>query len=69
MRLKQLELFGFKTFADSTTLVFDEGITAVIGPNGSGKSNTADALLWVLATATTGSSPAPPSAGRSATPR
>lgn len=49
MRLKQLELYGFKTFADSTTLVFDEGVTAIIGPNGSGKSNCADALLWVLA--------------------
>lgn len=49
MRLKQLELYGFKTFADATTLVFDPGITAVVGPNGSGKSNCADALLWVLA--------------------
>ena len=49
MRLKQLEIYGFKTFADATELVFDEGITAIIGPNGSGKSNCADALLWVLA--------------------
>jgi len=49
MRLKRLELVGFKTFADATELVFDRGVTAVIGPNGSGKSNLADALLWVLA--------------------
>lgn len=49
MRLKSLELVGFKTFADATELTFDQGITAIIGPNGSGKSNCADALLWVLA--------------------
>lgn len=49
MRLKRLELYGFKTFADATEFVFDDGITAIIGPNGSGKSNCADALLWVLA--------------------
>ena len=49
MRLKRLELVGFKTFADATELLFDDGVTAVIGPNGSGKSNLADALLWVLA--------------------
>ncbi|NUQ00903.1 MAG: AAA family ATPase, partial [Armatimonadetes bacterium] len=49
MRLKRLELVGFKTFADATELVFDQNITAIVGPNGSGKSNCADALLWVLA--------------------
>jgi chromosome segregation protein len=49
MRLKRLELYGFKTFADATEFAFDDGITAIIGPNGSGKSNCADALLWVLA--------------------
>jgi chromosome segregation protein len=49
MRLKRLELYGFKTFAEATEFHFDEGITAIIGPNGSGKSNCADALLWVLA--------------------
>ncbi|MCC7491598.1 MAG: chromosome segregation protein SMC [Fimbriimonadaceae bacterium] len=49
MRLKRLELVGFKTFAEATVLDFGPGVTAIIGPNGSGKSNCADALLWVLA--------------------
>src|ERR1700729_4608214 len=48
MRLKTLKVFGFKTFAESTTLEFNQGITAVVGPNGSGKSNLVDAIRWVL---------------------
>jgi chromosome segregation protein len=48
MRLKTLKVFGFKTFAESTTLEFNSGITAVVGPNGSGKSNLVDAIRWVL---------------------
>ncbi len=48
MRLKQLDLIGYKTFASETTFVFDSGITAIVGPNGSGKSNVADAIRWVL---------------------
>src|ERR1019366_6344332 len=48
MRLKTLKVFGFKTFAESTTLDFNTGITAVVGPNGSGKSNLVDAIRWVL---------------------
>ena len=48
MRLKTLKVFGFKTFAESTTLDFNPGITAVVGPNGSGKSNLVDAIRWVL---------------------
>ena len=48
MRLKRLELYGFKTFAEYTELLFPEGITAIVGPNGSGKSNLAEAILWVL---------------------
>ncbi len=48
MRLKSIEIQGFKSFADKTFLSFNDGITAVIGPNGSGKSNIADAIRWVL---------------------
>ena len=47
-RLTKLEVHGFKSFATRTTLVFEQGITAVIGPNGSGKSNVSDAVRWVL---------------------
>src|SRR3981081_2045045 len=48
MRLKSLKVFGFKTFAEATTLEFVDGTTAVVGPNGSGKSNLVDAIRWVL---------------------
>ena len=48
MKLKKLEIFGFKSFADRTTIEFDQGITGVVGPNGSGKSNISDAIRWVL---------------------
>jgi len=47
-RLEKLEISGFKSFADRTSLIFGEGITGVVGPNGCGKSNIAEAISWVL---------------------
>ena len=47
MRLKRLELYGYKSFASRVVFEFPEGLTAIIGPNGSGKSNIADAIRWV----------------------
>ncbi|MGX7350486.1 chromosome segregation protein SMC [Enterococcus canis] len=48
MYLKRIELAGFKSFADRTTIQFENGVTAIVGPNGSGKSNITEALRWVL---------------------
>ena len=48
LRLRSLEIQGFKSFPDRIKLTFHDGITAVVGPNGSGKSNIADAVRWVL---------------------
>ena len=48
MRLKRLEIMGFKSFADPFRIDFKQGISAIVGPNGCGKSNVADAMRWVL---------------------
>jgi chromosome segregation protein len=48
MRIKQIELVGFKSFCDKTTLRFTDNMTAIVGPNGCGKSNVVDAMRWVM---------------------
>ena len=55
MKLKAIELKGFKSFADRTRIEFLDGVTCVVGPNGCGKSNITDAIRWVLGEQSSGS--------------
>ncbi|MFP4622944.1 MAG: AAA family ATPase, partial [Gemmatimonadota bacterium] len=48
MKVRKLQLHGFKSFADRTEVEFHDGVTAIVGPNGCGKSNISDAIRWVL---------------------
>ncbi|PLX42608.1 MAG: hypothetical protein C0609_09325, partial [Deltaproteobacteria bacterium] len=48
MKIKKLEIYGFKTFPKPTELIFHEGITAIVGPSGCGKSNIIEAMRWVM---------------------
>ena len=48
MRLSKLEIYGFKSFAKRTEIIFPQNVTGIVGPNGSGKSNISDAVRWVL---------------------
>src|SRR3989338_11226475 len=48
MKIKKIEIHGFKSFVDKANLIFPKGVTAIVGPNGCGKSNIVDAIRWVL---------------------
>ncbi|MDX2495798.1 MAG: AAA family ATPase, partial [Desulfuromusa sp.] len=48
MKIKRLDIMGFKSFVDKVSLDFEQGITGVVGPNGCGKSNVVDAIRWAM---------------------
>ena len=48
MKIKKLEIVGFKSFVDKTVVHFDHDVTGIVGPNGCGKSNVVDAIKWVM---------------------
>ena len=48
MKIKRLEISGFKSFVDRASLDFQQGVTGIVGPNGCGKSNVVDAIRWVM---------------------
>ncbi len=48
MRIKRLDICGFKSFCERSVFTFGDGVTGVVGPNGCGKSNVVDAIRWVM---------------------